>query len=605
MEAEFFFERFVSLADKHVIAARVRILPYHRNVKVKIISGINGRMTNSGTQHFHEVETRMHKEKMMEYHTVTGESKIHVLQYSGHRFALNGSPIHPKKTPLIGQRYAAIKTEAEVPAGESFVVDKICTVFTDRDPGAEGEKAWDTCSRGRKKTREYLDAGYDVLKKRSQKEWKTFWNRNDILIRGENDYDQLAIRFALYHLNIKAYRNGYKGAMYPWEAARPEYGETTPERGMADPQTGERTSIYTGKKELHISADISHAVWKYYQATGDEEFMKQWGDEIILATAVFWADRVEWDEDGRVCHIRDVIGPDEYKQRLTDNTYTNYMARNNLRLAVQIAERLEKEDPEYLEELNNRWEIREMLPKIRRAAEGIYLPPVGKDGILPQFAGYGKLQEMDLSYYKSFGKNAAAEIRKEHTVLELERLRVHKQADLVLLLQLFPELPEEASGTQRRQVREKNYEFYEKHTLHEASYSFATHSLMAASLGRTQEAYALFRQCCDVDLSSDGENAPAGIYAACMGGIWQCVVEGFCGIRIQEDALRIDPCLPETWESVKFRICYRKGTLDIKVTKNALTVNNRSSHPVPLSFRGEAVCLDGTVSRIFPLHSPE
>ena len=56
---------------------------------------------------------------------------------------------------------------------------------------------------------------------------------------------------------------------------------------------------------------------------------------------------------------------------------------------------------------------------------------------------------------------------------------------------------------------------------------------------------------------------------------------------------------------MKFRICYRKSTLDIKVTKNALTVNNRSSHPVPLSFRGEEVCLDGTVSRIFPLHSPE
>ena len=30
-----------------------------------------------------------------------------------------------------------------------------------------------------------------------------------------------------------------------------------------------------------------------------KEFMKQWGDEIILATAVFWADRVEWDEDGK------------------------------------------------------------------------------------------------------------------------------------------------------------------------------------------------------------------------------------------------------------------------------------------------------------------
>ena len=47
VEAEFFFERFVSLADKHVIASRVRIMPYHRNVKVKIISGINGRMTTT------------------------------------------------------------------------------------------------------------------------------------------------------------------------------------------------------------------------------------------------------------------------------------------------------------------------------------------------------------------------------------------------------------------------------------------------------------------------------------------------------------------------------------------------------------------------------
>lgn len=666
VEAELFFERFVSLSDKHVIASRVRITPFNRNVRVRIISGINGRVTNSGTQHFHEVETRIREDQMMEYHTVTGESKIHMLQYFGHQFSLNGSPIHPKKIPLIDRRYAGMMTEVDVPMRESLVVDKICTVFTDRDPGAEKEKAWDTSVRGRKKTQEYLEKGYDFLKKRSQKEWKTFWNKNDILIHGEYDYDQLAIRFALYHLNImadreddtvgigakgltgedykghcfwdtemcmlpfylltdpeearrlltyrgrglqgakiKAYRNDYKGAMFPWESARPEDGETTPERGMADPLTGERISIYTGKKELHISADISYAVWEYYKATGDEGFMKQWGDEIILATAVFWADRVEWDEEGKTCHICDVIGPDEYKQRVKDNTYTNYMARHNLLLAVQIAEKLEKEDPEYLEELNNKWEIREMLPKIRRAAEGIYLPPMETDGIIPQFNGYEKLKDLDILSYKSFGKNGVIEMLKEHTIPELTAYRVHKQADLVLLLLLFPELPERKRETERREVRERNYEFYERRTIHEAPYSFATHSLMAASLGRTQEAYELFRQCCDVDLSSDGENAPAGIYAACMGGIWQCVVEGFCGVRIQADALHIDPCLPKQWESVKFRICYRGSNLEIKVTKEAVTVNNKSSHTVNLTFREKPVSLDGMMSMIFPIQTQD
>ena len=660
VEVELIFERFVSLADKHVIASRVEIKPYNRNVKIRIVSGIDGRVTNSGTQHFHEVEQRNLGNRLMEYHTVTGESRIHVLQYFGHQLSLSGAEIHPRKIPIIERRYVGMMTEVEVPMRETLVVDKICSVFTDRDPGAGREKPWDTSARGSKKTLKYLERGYDALKKRSHKEWKTFWNKNDITIRSENDYDQLAIRFAMYHLHImadraddtvgigakgltgeqykghsfwdtemfllpfylltdpdqakrlltyrgrglqgakaKAYRNGYKGAMFPWECAGPEDGEVTPERGAADPLTGERMSVYTGKKELHISADISYAVWEYYKVTGDEAFMKEWGYEIILATAVFWADRVEWDSTGEsICHIRDVIGPDEYKERVNDNTYTNYMARHNLRLAVQIAEKLEKEDPDYLEQLNNKWEIQEMLPQIRRAAEGIYLPPMDEDGIIPQFADYERLSYLDISRFKKLGKDAARELLKEYTVADLRTLQVHKQADLVLLLWLFPELPEFMGDEERRQAREKNYEFYERRTIHDAPHSLATHSLMAASLGRTQEAYDLFQQCCAADLSSDGENAPAGIYAACMGGIWQCVVQGFCGGQIQGDTLRIDPHLPRQWESVKFRICYRECNLDITVTHEDVSISNKSVQPVSFIYREKQLSIEGMESVI-------
>ena len=658
VEVELHFERFVSLADRHIIASRVEIKPYNRNVKIRIASGIDGRVTNSGTQHFHEVEQRNLENRLMEYHTVTGESKIHVLQYFGHRLYLNHEEIFPRKIPIIERRYVGMTTEVEVAARETLVVDKICSVFTDRDPEAAGrEKPWNTSERGSRKTLKYLEKGYDALKKKTQKEWKTFWNKNDIQIRGDNDYDQLAVRFALYHLNImadraddrtgigakgltgetfrghsfwdtemfllsfylltdpeeakrlliyrgrglqgarsKAYRNGYKGAMFPWESAGPEDGEVTPERGAADPLTGQRMAVYTGKKEQHISADISYAVWEYYKVTGDKAFMKEWGYEIILATAVFWADRVEWDGD--ICHIRDVIGPDEYKERVNDNTFTNYMVRYNLKLAVQITERLEKEDPAYLEKLNNQWEICEMLPQIRKAAESLYLPPMDEDGILPQFADYKDLNYMDISSYKKLGKNAAGELMKEYTVQELRTFQVHKQADLVLLLWLFPSLPELIS-TDDTEARERNYEFYERRTIHAAPHSLATHSLMAASLGRTEEAYDLFRRCCAVDLSSDGENAPEGIYAACMGGIWQCVVMGFCGVQIQGDTLHIDPHLPKQWESVSFRIHYGGSNLDICVTKEDVTISNKSMIPVEMIYRGKKESVEETENLIF------
>lgn len=650
IEAELMFERFVSMADRHALGFRIKIKPYNRNVTVRIASGIDGRVTNNGTQHFHEGGKYNPENRLMEYYTRTGESGIHVMQCFGHRLFLEEMEIRPFKRPVMERRYAGMKTEVDVPMGQTLVVDKICAVFTSRDmEAAEGEKIWETSERGRKIALRYVESGYDFLKKRNHKEWKQYWNKTDILIRSRNDYDQLAVRFALYHLNImadrqddragigakglsgegheghsfwdtemflipfylltdpeearklliyrgkslpgardKAYRNGYKGAMFPWESAGLTDGEVTPERGEADPMTGEERLILTGKKELHISADISYAVWHYYMATGDKKFMREWGEEIILATAVFWADRVEWD--GSTCHIRDIIGPDEYKEKVDDNTYTNYMVKKNLELAVQIADTLEQEDPEYMDLLNNRWEIREMLPQIRKAAGAVWLPERNEDGIIPQFAGYAKLKYMDIGKYKQMGKNGAKALLEDYTVNDLRNYQVHKQADLVLLLWLFPELVTEEN---RQELLERNYEFYEKRTIHEAPHSYATHAQLAASLNRTEEAYELFHRCCDVDLGRGGDETLSGIHAAGMGGIWQCVVQGFCGIRIQDRGLHIQPHLPEEWEQVEFRISFGGNTLDVSVTHHSVEIINKTQRPIPIVFDGKEELLDG------------
>ena len=67
--------------------------------------------------------------------------------------------------------------------------------------------------------------------------------------------------------------------------------------------------------------------------TGDEEFARRPGRELLVETARYWASRIRVDRDGRA-HIYGVIGPDEYHEPVDDNAFTNVMARWNLRRAA-------------------------------------------------------------------------------------------------------------------------------------------------------------------------------------------------------------------------------------------------------------------------------
>lgn len=201
------FERFVSLKDKHALGFRITIRPFNRGVTVRIASGIDGRVTNSGTQHFHEAGKNRSDSRIMEYCTITGESRVHVAQYMGHRLYLDGKELNGIKVPVMKRRYAGMEAVVEIPEGQILTVDKLCSVFTSRDPeAAENEKLWKTTERGRQEAISYVEAGYDVLLQRSRKVWKNYWSKNDVIICGSSDFDQLAVRFALYHLNIMTNR---------------------------------------------------------------------------------------------------------------------------------------------------------------------------------------------------------------------------------------------------------------------------------------------------------------------------------------------------------------------------------------------------------------
>lgn len=67
----------------------------------------------------------------------------------------------------------------------------------------------------------------------------------------------------------------------------------TPYWGQPDIVTGKQIPIASRQQEIHVSADIAICIHQYFQATLDEEFMKEMGYEMIIDTAWFYACRAE------------------------------------------------------------------------------------------------------------------------------------------------------------------------------------------------------------------------------------------------------------------------------------------------------------------------
>jgi trehalose/maltose hydrolase-like predicted phosphorylase len=123
--------------------------------------------------------------------------------------------------------------------------------------------------------------------------------------------------------------NGFRGAMYPWEAD--ERGEeTTP-----------RFAIQNAKSEIHVTGDVALAQWQYYLATGDSTWLAQEGFPVIRETADFWVSRSTCDASER-CHIENVVSVAEGLIGVTDDAYTNAVARKNLEIAATASKRLGK-----------------------------------------------------------------------------------------------------------------------------------------------------------------------------------------------------------------------------------------------------------------------
>jgi protein-glucosylgalactosylhydroxylysine glucosidase len=137
--------------------------------------------------------------------------------------------------------------------------------------------------------------------------------------------------------NAKA--NGFRGAMYPWEAD--EQGqETTP-----------HFAVQNARSEIHITGDVALAQWQYYLATGDSTWLGREGWPVIRETAEFWVSRATHDSTADKYHIKNVVSVSEGLIGVTDDAYTNAVARKNLEIATAASKRLGREPNPHWTEL--------------------------------------------------------------------------------------------------------------------------------------------------------------------------------------------------------------------------------------------------------------
>jgi len=358
-----------------------------------------------------------------------------------------------------------------------------------------------------------------------------------------------------------------RGALYPWRTIN-----------------GEEASAYypAGTAQYHIDADIAYAIDRYVTATGDTEFLRSEGAEMLVELARLFADLGFYDEvDPPAFHIHGVTGPDEYTAVVDDNVYTNVMARFTLRFAGDVVTRLRSEDPDAHRALVAATGLADdEVGAWARAADRMCVLYDDELGINPQDDAFLGHEAWD---WEGTPEDKYPLLLNFHPLV-IYRHQVLKQADVVLAN--FLRADDFAPDVVRR-----NFDYYDPISTGDSSLSACVQAIMAAEVGHGDLAMHYFRESLFLDIADTHGNTVDGAHLANVGGVWACLVNGFGGVRDSGTHVRVAPRLPAAWQRMRFRLHRHGGDIAVDVDPGGATVTVESGEALP-------VLVDGAITAV-------
>ncbi len=652
--------RFVSMADAHHAGIEWTLVAENWSGRVEVVTAIDGRVSNAGVaryqqlegRHLNPVSPRTFGPEVIALKAETRQSNLYISEAARTRVFRSLQPLPSVRTRHQMEDYIQQVLTFDVRQGAATRIEKMVTFYTSRDPATS-----DTLVRAVTSAARHTD--FAASFERHIAAWEELWRVCDVRVSGNQRVQQL-LRLHIAHLlqvcsrhtadldaglparglNGEAYRGhvfwdeiyafpffnvrlpevtrgllmyryrrigearaaareaGLRGAMFPWQSGSDGTEET--QRRHLNPLSG-RWEPDLSHNQRHVNAAIFFNIWRYVKTTGDHTFLSDYGAEIMLEIARFWASIARFNPERERYEIHGVMGPDEFHEKypgasesgLRNNAYTNVMVAWLCGIAGNLMSFL---PASRAEALRGRLGIGDDELALWQDMSRRMFVPFHDAGIISQFEGYNDLDELDWDAYRAKYGN----LQRLDRILRAEgddpnRYKVTKQADVVMLFFLFPceelrEIFERLGYDYPAGTAKRNVAYYDQRTSHGSTLSFVTHAGILAALD-PESSWERFLVALRGDADDiQGGTTKEGIHVGVMAGTLDLVQRCYAGTHVRDDVLSFDPRLPGRLESLSFSVQFQQTPIHVMLAGDRLTLaihTEGGSRPVKVGVRGD------------------
>jgi len=651
-------KRLVHMSHPHYGAIQYIITPQNYSDWITVRHLLDGVVLNSGVARYRQLNSQ-HLELSalgsfarngVYLSVITNQSRIEIAYSAGLRFFSGDKEKSPsfklvtKNKMAIGQQFKFYARQ-----GVDHRVEKIVSLYTSRD-----EDITDPIMGAVDALKKPLL--FNDLFQSHQLAWEKLWDIFDVSLEGDI-FSQRALRFHIFHLlqtaslnttkidagfparglhgesyrghifwdeifalpfyNLHlprisralilyrwrrldkarkaAKREGYAGAMFPWQSA--STGEEETQIIHLNPLSGKWNPDYSNRQR-HVSFAIAYNVWSYFKDTNDSNFMLCYGAELFLSIAQFAASLARYSRRDKRYHSYGIMGPDEFHEKLPgslkpglkDNAYSNVLISWVLTKALELIKQIPKNERKtIMKKIRLKGTDLKLWEDISRKMNII----MNKKGIISQFSGYFNLEELDWSAYRTM----YGDIQRMDRILKSEgkspdAYQIAKQADVLMLFYLFhfsevKEIFQRLGYRFDKHILKQNYVYYLSRTTHGSTLSKVVYCLVALYLKKHNQAWQFLHKVFESDIYDVQTGATTeGIHTGVMAGSWNIVIRGLAGIYLGEDKVEINPHLPSHWRNLCFKLFIRGQWVLFRIThkKIVIMLNDFPKEGSPLCF---------------------